>query len=47
MPMGTGLGLPVAASIVRNHLGRISIASVEGKGTTVTVLWPLDPGVRT
>ena len=44
---GTGLGLPVAARIARNHLGRISIASVEGKGTTVTVLWPLDPGVRT
>ena len=41
---GTGLGLPVVASIVRNHMGRISIASTEGEGTTVTVLWPLDPG---
>ena len=37
---GTGLGLPVAASIVRNHQGQISIASQEGSGTTVTVLWP-------
>jgi signal transduction histidine kinase len=37
---GTGLGLPVVASIVRNHRGQISIASREGAGTTVTLLWP-------
>jgi signal transduction histidine kinase len=43
---GTGLGLPVVASIVRNHMGRISMASVEGVGTTVTVLWPLEPGAK-
>lgn len=36
---GTGLGLPVAARIVRNHQGQISINS-EGRGTTVTLLWP-------
>jgi signal transduction histidine kinase len=41
---GTGLGLPVAASIVRNHHGQISISSGEGSGTTVTVLWPSDRG---
>jgi signal transduction histidine kinase len=38
---GTGLGLPVAASIVRNHAGEINLASTHGKGTTVTVLWPV------
>ena len=43
---GTGLGLPVVASIVRNHLGRISIASTQGEGTTVTLLWPSDVGDR-
>jgi signal transduction histidine kinase len=37
---GTGLGLPIAMSIVRNHGGKIDLDSVHGKGTTVTVLWP-------
>jgi signal transduction histidine kinase len=37
---GTGLGLPIAASIVRNHRGQIQLASQPGRGTTVTVLWP-------
>jgi two-component system sensor histidine kinase HydH len=43
---GTGLGLPVVASIVRNHLGQISISSNEGQGTTVTILWPVDRGAE-
>jgi signal transduction histidine kinase len=38
---GTGLGLPVAASIVRNHLGEISLRSQKGAGSTVMVLWPV------
>jgi signal transduction histidine kinase len=37
---GTGLGLPIAASIVRNHGGRIDLSSQPGEGTTATVLWP-------
>jgi signal transduction histidine kinase len=38
---GTGLGLPVAAGIVRNHGGEIALSSTVGVGTTVTVLWPV------
>jgi len=46
---GTGLGLSVVASIVRNHGGQISIASSLGEKTTVTMLWPtaLEPRKET
>jgi signal transduction histidine kinase len=37
---GTGLGLPIAVGIVRNHGGQINLHSVPDEGTTVTVLWP-------
>lgn len=37
---GTGLGLPIAAGIVRNHGGQIELRSIPEQGTTVTVLWP-------
>jgi two-component system, NtrC family, sensor histidine kinase HydH len=37
---GTGLGLSVVASIVRNHGGHIAIASTPGDKTTVTMVWP-------
>jgi signal transduction histidine kinase len=43
---GTGLGLPIAASIVRNHGGQIDLASSPGQGTTATVLWPAAPGMQ-
>ena len=34
---GTGLGLAVCQRVAQNHSGAISVASVEGKGTTFTV----------
>lgn len=39
---GTGLGLAVVNNIVRVHGGQISVASVVGKGTTITVELPLE-----
>jgi signal transduction histidine kinase len=41
---GTGMGLAIAAGIVRNHAGQIDVQSAVGQGTTVTVLWPASPG---
>jgi signal transduction histidine kinase len=38
---GTGLGLPVAAGIVRNHGGDIALTSNPGEGTTITIRWPV------
>jgi signal transduction histidine kinase len=38
---GTGLGLRIVQTIVANHHGSMSIASVLGEGTTVTVVLPL------
>lgn len=40
---GTGLGLSVSYGIVARHGGRIDVSSVEGKGTTFTVLLPIEP----
>jgi PAS domain S-box-containing protein len=39
---GSGLGLSIAREFCGLHGGRLEIASVEGKGTTVRVLLPLD-----
>jgi signal transduction histidine kinase len=38
---GTGLGLPVAAGIVRNHGGEIALTSTPGVGTTISIRWPV------
>jgi signal transduction histidine kinase len=42
-PSGTGLGLPIVHRIIEAHAGEIHIDSVEGQGTTVTILLPIGP----
>jgi signal transduction histidine kinase len=37
---GSGLGLSIAAEMIKMHGGRISIRSTLGRGTTVTVNFP-------
>lgn len=37
---GSGLGLPIVRQIVREHGGKISVRSREGRGTTFTLLLP-------
>jgi signal transduction histidine kinase len=38
---GTGLGLTVAAQIVRNHGGEITVDSNRERGARLAVLWPI------
>ncbi|PWW05586.1 two-component system sensor histidine kinase ResE [Paenibacillus cellulosilyticus] len=39
---GTGLGLAIVKNIVEGHHGRIQVDSLIGKGTTFTILLPVD-----
>jgi signal transduction histidine kinase len=39
---GLGLGLFIAREVVERHGGRIAVSSVEGQGTTFTVILPAD-----
>jgi two-component system cell cycle sensor histidine kinase/response regulator CckA len=43
---GTGLGLAVAYSVVRNHGGHIGVESREGVGSTFTIHFPAVPAGR-
>lgn len=38
---GTGLGLPIAKTIIENHHGQISVMSEQGKGTTFLLALPI------
>jgi two-component system NtrC family sensor kinase len=39
---GTGLGLSISQTIIKEHGGQISVSSVEGVGTEVTIRLPLN-----
>ena len=43
---GMGFGLAICKRIVEAHQGKITVQSVEGKGSTFTVIVPIEPKVK-
>jgi signal transduction histidine kinase len=41
---GTGLGLPIARSLIERHGGSLAIESEQGRGTTVRIVLPAQGG---
>ena len=41
---GMGLGLAVAKAMIEMHGGRIAVESVDGKGTSISFLLPIESG---
>ena len=39
-PSGSGLGLSVSYTIIREHGGTVQVRSAPGRGTTFTILFP-------
>jgi len=44
-PQSTGLGLSVSHGIVNRHRGTMTVESVEGKGTTFTLIFPISQNI--
>jgi two-component system, OmpR family, sensor kinase len=44
--LGIGIGLPMAKAIAEDHGGSIRVESVEGEGTSVTILLPVSQSAR-
>ena len=43
---GIGLGLPICKRLIEAHGGKISVKSILGKGTTLTVTIPIEPKIE-
>src|SRR5262249_55061270 len=39
-PQGTGLGLYIVREIIAAHEGQVTVESIEGEGTTMTIMLP-------